>query len=218
MRFTRRQARPNPRRVVTPAESLVSPAPRGLILPGSITTDHADTKGISSRRVRFDRQGFAYDPNSYTLISVAGSDAWNRVGGASGHMYLQLGSFAYDAIIYAWGGFGWANNSGLGSFTGHAVIVLYDYDGTNWNVVERAVNPFPPSRLNNDGGFVNLSGFAQFILPAETGQDFWLGMQCHNVGAAAHDQQSHRDQQLMAFAVALDPEQPTNLAADSTLE
>lgn len=192
--------------------------PRGEIQPGVISTEHADTKGISSRRVRFDRQGLAYDGTTYTLITVAGSAAWNRVGGSTGHMYLQLGSFSYDAIIYAWGSFAWANDDGTGTFTGHSCLVLYDFDGTDYNVVRRADNLSPPNWLNNDNNFVQFSSFSQFILPADSGGDFWIGMQCQNTGANSHTQQRHRDQSLMAFAVALDPEQPDNLTADATLE
>lgn len=192
--------------------------PRGEILPGVITSDHADPKGISSRRVRFDRQGLAYDGTTYSTITIPGNTAWSRVGGAGGHMYLQLGSFAYDAIIYAWGSFAWSNDDGTGTFTGHSCLVLYDYDGTDWNVVQRADNLSPPVWLNNDNNFHQFSSFTQFVLPADSGGDFWIGMQCQNTGANSHTQQRHRDQQLMAFAVALDPEQADNLTVDATLE
>jgi hypothetical protein len=214
-RAPERPGRRNPGGALGPA--LPRATPRGEILPGVITTDHADTRGISSRRVRFDRQGLAYDSTIYTDIIIAGNTAWNRVGGSTGHMYLQLGSFAYDAIIYAWGGFAWANNDAT-TFTGRVVLVLYDFDGTDYNVVKRADNVFPEQRLPNDNGYVAFNGFTQFILPADSGRDFWIGMQAQNAGSVSHIAQSARDQQLMAFAVALDPEQPTNLADDATLE
>jgi hypothetical protein len=192
--------------------------PRGEIQPGVISTEHAAPQGISSRRVRFDRQGLAFDGTSYTLITVAHDPNWSRVGGSTGRLYLQLGSFAYDAIVYAWGTFSWLNNDATSThITARACLVLYDYDGTNYNVVQRAENTFPDIDILDDNNPQQLSGFTQFILPANSGSDFWIGMQCQINGATTRSQQSHRDQQMMAFAVALDPDQPSNLVDDTGL-
>ena len=194
--------------------------PRGEMQPGVVTTEHASPQGISSRHVRFDRQGLAFDSTTYSTITVAHDPNWTRVGGSGGSpLYHQLGSFAYDAIIYAWGAFSWQNNDGTSThITARACLVLYDFDGTNYNVVQRAENTFPDQDILNDNNPRQLSGFTQFILPADSGGDFWIGMQCQINGATTRSQQSHRDQQLMAFAVALDPEQSSNLVSDTGLE
>ena len=196
---------------------------RGSLPPGLITDDALNGAALSTKHVRFHRQGFAYDGNNYTSLSVHDNTGWSRVGQSANSLLLQLGSFEDAFVAWVWGSFAWGNND-ANNFTGQAAICLYQGEDTDddgiadtWNAYQRTEN-LVNLYLPNDNNLRTLNPFAQIVVPAIDAADWWIGMQCQMSGATgATSSQRHRHQSLMAYTSALDPELDANLIDDAGL-
>lgn len=199
------------------------PISRGTLPPGLITDDALNGAALSTKHIRFHRQGFAFDN---TLYSVGAHDntGWSRTGGVTDSLLLQLGAFEDYVVAYVWGSFAWANNA-ASAYTGRVCLVLYqgtdtDADGVSdsFATYQRSVNTVL-NRLPADGTARLFSIFSQFVIPATEGVDWWVGMQ-HQVASGSNPlsgTQDQREQTLMAYTCAFDPELDSNLVA-GTLE
>lgn len=196
---------------------------RGTLPPGLITDDALNGAALSTKHIRFHRQGFAYDAGPYDA-GAHDNTGWSLIGGSAGNLKLRLGSSEDAFVAYVWGSVGWENNA-ASAYTGSVTLVLYQGTDSDADGISDTFTAYQRSlaQVNNalltDGRQRGFSPFAQFVVPVVDGVDWWVGMQ-NQVASATNPTsgtQRFHDQTLMAFTCAYDSELDGGLVT-ATLE